>query len=74
MTVKCEKCPMNKICICIPSTKECFVRKQSFNIAITEFAERMKKRYPLAENDLFTINDTLHRALDEIAEEMRCAE
>lgn len=39
--------------------------------AIDEFVEKLKKRYPIAENDLFTINDVLHTEIDKIAEQMK---
>lgn len=55
--------------------KQCNISKTNFamgyNKAIDEFVKVMKKTYPLAENDLFTINDTLHRTLDKIAEQMK---
>lgn len=38
---------------------------------IEVFAKALKKRYPIAENDLFTINDTLHREIDKIAEQLK---
>lgn len=40
MTVECRKCSMNKNCICIPSADECFIRKDSYNKAIDDFAEK----------------------------------
>ena len=30
MTIGCRKCSMNENCICIPSSDECFIRKQSY--------------------------------------------
>jgi transposase-like protein len=39
--------------------------------AVDEFAKRLKKKYPIMENDLFTVNDVLHREIDKIAEELK---
>lgn len=67
MTVKCEKCPMHEKCICIPSSDECFVRKQSFNIAITEFTERLCSKIKAKIDDCADELDWI----TEIAEEMK---
>ena len=41
MKIVCRKCSMNENCICIPSSDECFIRKDSYNRAIDDFAERL---------------------------------
>lgn len=41
------------------------------NEAIDEFAKRLKNKYPIMENDLFTVNDVLHREIDKTAEQMK---
>ena len=46
-------------------------KKVGYNKAIDDFAKRMKIEYPIAENDLFTINDTLHINIDKIAEQLK---
>ena len=46
-------------------------KKIGYNKAIDDFAKRMKIEYPIAENDLFTINDTLHINIDKIAEQLK---
>ena len=38
---------------------------------IDEFVGKLKKRYPIMENDLFTVNDKLHDEIDKIAEQMK---
>lgn len=43
-------------------------KKMGYNKAIDDFVKRMKIEYPIAENDLFTINDTLHININKIAE------
>lgn len=39
--------------------------------AIDEFAKKLKKKYPLMENGLFSINDMLRKTIDDIAEQMK---
>lgn len=51
MTVKCKKCSMNELCICIPSADECHVRKQSFNKAIDECLKILKDNIDYIETD-----------------------
>lgn len=34
-------CPTNEGCICIPDADECFIRKQSYEKAIDDFAEKI---------------------------------
>ena len=41
------------------------------NKIIDEFADKLKKRYPIMQNDLFTINDDLHDEIDKIAKQMK---
>lgn len=42
-----------------------------YNNALDDFVNEMKMKYPIMENALFTVNDTLHRTLDEIAEQLK---
>ena len=39
--------------------------------AITEFAEAMKKKYPIAECGFGLMNDRLHENIDEIAKRLK---
>lgn len=67
MTEQCKKCSMKDLCICIPSTDECHVRKQSFNKAIDEIVNRFKdwmlENVGLSQKDI--------QEIDEIAEQMK---
>ena len=41
------------------------------NKAIDDFAKQLKKGFPITDNGLFTVNDTLHAIMDEIAEQLK---
>ena len=43
MTVKCRKCSMNEICICVPGSDECSVRQESYNKAIEAVMKSAKE-------------------------------
>lgn len=45
--------------------------KAGYTKAIEDFAEALKKRYPIMENGLFTINDVLQKEIDRIAEQLK---
>lgn len=45
--------------------------KTGYIQAIDDFAEALKKRYPIMENDLFTVNDVLQKEIDRIAEQLK---
>lgn len=49
-------------------------KKMGYNKAIDDFVKRMKIEYPIAENDLFTINDTLHININKIAEQLKAGD
>lgn len=61
MTVECRKCSMNENCICIPSADECFVRKESYNKAIDDFADKMIIMMPGHKQDILQIAEQLKR-------------
>ena len=72
MTVECNKCSMKEECICIPSSDECDIRKQSYNTAINDFAERLKEKstsLKFMENDYYGY--VSEDEIDEIAEQMK---
>lgn len=37
MILECKKCPMNNGCICHASSDECVIRKESYNMALSDF-------------------------------------
>ena len=43
MTIGCRQCSMNENCICIPSSDECFIRKQSYNKAVDDVMKKAKE-------------------------------
>lgn len=45
--------------------------RRGYAKAIEEFAEALKKKYPIAECGFGLINDTLHKNIDEIAEQLK---
>ena len=47
------------------------IYEQGYNKAIDEFSEWLKKRFPIADNGLFTANYKLHITIDEIAEQLK---
>lgn len=72
MTVECNKCSMKEECVCISSSDECFIRKQSYNTAITEFVEKLKEKstsLKFIENDYYGY--VSEDEIDEIAEQMK---
>lgn len=44
---------------------------KEINRIIDKFADKLKKKYPIMENDLFTVNDKLHDEIDKIAKQMK---
>lgn len=67
MAVKCSKCSMKEECICIPSSDECFIRKQSYNTAINDFAEKANKEIHMCFSDDLGIQ----KHIDRIAEQLK---
>lgn len=55
MTVECRTCSMNERCICIPSSDECCIRKESYSKAIENvknlITERLKMECNFASCD-----------------------
>jgi flagellar biosynthesis/type III secretory pathway protein FliH len=46
--------------------------KDGYAKAIEEFAEAMKKKYPICTNDFgMVINESAHKTIDEIAKELK---
>ena len=45
--------------------------RRGYAKAIDDFAEKMKKKYPIAECGFGLINDTLHKNIDDIATELK---
>lgn len=79
-----EKCPQEELACEIAKgrmyateevirlQKEAEKQKQEIRAkAIDDFAEQLKNRFPITDNGLFTVNDTLHTIIDEIAEKLK---
>lgn len=70
MQSKCEECPMNKQCIYIQDTDECFAKIQSYQKAIDDFVEVVE----ISIIDIF-VSDNKHDmavgVLKSIAEQMK---
>lgn len=71
MERNCQKCIHHISGLCSKWECEMTTLEDYRNKVIDEFAEKLKKKYPLMENDLFLVNDVLRKTIDEIAEQMK---
>lgn len=75
MERNCDKCIHHTSGMC--DSWECKMQtvegmvKETRAKAIEKFAEAMKRKYPLTECGFGVINDTLHKNIDEIVNELK---